>query len=146
MKMLERTLVGVLLAGTTLAASAETWPPVSLPAEQQQGEVTFMTGGVGSEEAAAIRDAAAKWPLTLVFVEARRGRESWVADVGVSIRDGKGDTVLDATTDGPFLLARLSPGRYVVEATYNGTAHRKSVTVPAHGARRIVFQWAPNRE
>lgn len=146
MKMLGRILAGALFAGTTLVATAEGWPPVSLPPEQSQGDVTFLTGGIGSAEAAAIRDTAGRWPLALVFVEVRRGRESWIADVDVNIRDSKGDAVLQAATDGPYLLARMAPGRYVVEARYNGVAHRKTVTIPAHGGRRLVFQWVPARD
>ncbi|HTO48311.1 MAG TPA: carboxypeptidase regulatory-like domain-containing protein [Burkholderiales bacterium] len=120
-------------ASTALAA---------LPAMQHQGEVQFVTGGVGEDEAESMRAAQAKFPLALEFVRRATPRDEYLADVEVSVLDRRGRSVLDAQADGPFLLAKLPAGDYTVKATYAGHTLDRKVHVTDHASARAVFVWA----
>jgi hypothetical protein len=133
---------GVLFgAALGTAASAYALAAADLPPEQQQGSVAYRTGGIGEDEAKAMQDAARQYPLALEFV-ARTGEErgGWLADVDVSIKDSRGNPVLQARADGPFLLARLPAGQYVVTAKYQD-AQRSQRIVVGRKAQRVVFGW-----
>jgi hypothetical protein len=109
-----------------------------MPPIQQQGGVSYVSGGVGSDEASALKEAQHDWPLALRFTG--RGTE-YLADVHVRIVSADAGEVLDTDSRGPYMLVRLRPGRYAVHATYNGNDQRKAVTIPDHGATRLDFYW-----
>lgn len=103
--------------------------------------VEYVAGGIGLDESQEMSAAAAKWPLTLEFA-ARSGRGAeYLADVDVHILDAQGREVLATTADGPYLLARLSPGHYKVEATAEGDKLTQRVTVQKGRAARVAFIW-----
>jgi hypothetical protein len=134
---------GALLgAALGTAASAYALVAADLPPEHRQGGVAYRTGGIGEDESKAMQDAARQYPLALEFV-ARTGEErgGWLADVDVSIKDSRGNSVLQAKADGPFLLARLPAGEYVVTAKYQDAQRSQRVAVSGRKAQRIVFGW-----
>lgn len=116
--------------------------PTGMPQEQQQGDVTYVSGGVGLDESAALRGAQKQWPLTLRFT----GPDAaFVANVQVRIVDAKGATVLDTASKGPYMLVRLRPGRYTVHASYSGVDRSQAVTVRGNGSARASFAWQASR-
>jgi hypothetical protein len=134
-------VLGALVVGGALAQASAPLPPV-----HTGGPVEYLSGGIGADESAAIRAASAQWPLTLEFAINGKQRADFAADVKVRVRDARGREVLQATSEGPFLLARLAPGSYAVEATLAGqTLHRK-VDVKAGKASREVFLWATSAD
>ena len=109
---------------------------------QTQGDVSFVTGGVGLDESTALRRAQSQWPLSLRFT----GPDSaYVANVQVRIVDAKGATVLDTASMGPYMLVRLRPGRYTVHASYSGVDRSQAVTVRGNGSARASFAWQVSR-
>src|SRR5271163_3210188 len=58
-----------------------------LPQPLHQGDVTFVTGGVGLDESQALRTEAPRWPLSMRFTGAGA---DYLADVHVKITDGAG--------------------------------------------------------
>jgi hypothetical protein len=65
----------------------EDWPSAhSAPAAQTQNGITFVTGGIGKPEAAAMKAAAGHYDLMITFAD-RSG--DYVADVDVKIQDAK---------------------------------------------------------
>lgn len=110
-----------------------------MPQVEQQGDVSFVSGGVGEDESKALQSAQRQWPLSLVFTGA--GSE-YLADVNVDIVDAHSARVLNATSRGPYMLVKLPPGRYIVQASYKNDDQSKSVTIPAKGsARTTAFYW-----
>lgn len=91
-------------------------PRAELPAAQTENGTTFVTGGVGKPEAAAMKAVAGRYDLMLVFAD-RSGH--YLADVDVKIKNKEGNTVLDTVSD-PILLVDLPSGRYTVQANANG--------------------------
>lgn len=130
------TAVVALAAGTAAAA---------LPPIQHQGEVQYLSGGVGTEESESIKQAASQFPLALEFVQKATPRDQYLANVEVSVVDHRGRSVLDATSDGPFLLASLPSGEYTVKASYAGHTLEKVVRVADRASARAVFVWPGER-
>lgn len=110
----------------------------ALPEVQQQGAVSFVTGGVGSDEAAAFRAAAAQYNLRLTLSTV--SGES-LAGVKVVLRDARGRTVADAVSEGPYLFFNAPPGKYEVVADSMGRVQRRAVVVHAKGGSELYLRW-----
>ena len=112
-----------------------------LPPEETQGAITYRTGGIGHEEATAMKQVEANYPLALEFV-AKAEPDNWfLADVAVTIKDAHGHTALDTYSDGPFLFAKLPDGGYTVTATYEGRSETRHVNIGASKRERFFFIW-----
>ncbi len=106
---------------------------------QTQGDVTFVTGGVGEEEHKALRAIQGRYNLHLTF--AVKGSGEYVADVKVKITDAKGHAVLNTKTNGPNLFAQLKPGHYKVTADRDGHVLSEEFEAPAKHGVSIVFDF-----
>jgi hypothetical protein len=129
--------VGAMLLGGGLARAAMVLPPV-----HKMGSIEYLSGGIGLDESKAIESASRQWPLTLEFAAKDRQRADFMADVKVRVRDARGHDALDATSDGPFLLAKLPPGSYDIDATAGGKTLHEHVVVKPHQPTKAVFVWA----
>lgn len=133
---------GIVLFGLLMAPLAFAALPSALPPEQTQGGVTYVSGGVGQEEAQAFEAAAAQYPLTLEFAIKHAPHAEYAADVHVVVTDAQGTRVLDTTSDGPFLLAKLPAGRYTVTAERHQQTLARTVHVATHKPTHVMFLWA----
>jgi hypothetical protein len=129
---------GVTGGTTTDNTSAGNANGGGLPQVQQQGDVSYTSGGVGLDESRALRAAEPSWPLSLRFTGPG---SDYLADVRVKISDAHSGDVLDTTSRGPYMLVKLRPGRYTVQASYKDHAQSRSVTVPAKGTAKAAFFW-----
>ena len=115
------------------------------PRPKTENGITYTTGGITEDESRALRQDAKNWPLTLIFSEGRE--REYLADVSVTIKDGKGRQLLDVLTDGPILSARLPEGRYVVSADWEGKTLTRTVILKRGAARQVSFNWpTPRRD
>ncbi|HIV72442.1 MAG TPA: carboxypeptidase-like regulatory domain-containing protein [Candidatus Aquabacterium excrementipullorum] len=137
----------------TPASAAENANPASTPASMAQlpaartsGKVKYLTGGVGKDESDMIKAESRHWPLTLEFAVRTQGRAQFAAGVDVLVRNAAGQEVLHAKSDGPFLLARLEPGAYTVQASLDGQAQQKSVQIEKDRPLRLLISWPPGNE
>jgi hypothetical protein len=141
-------LYAIALAAATLATYIIVVSPAlsadsaALLAQDVQGNISYVTGGVGEDEATTFKRAAAGFPLELQFVQKATPRDEFLADVKVTIRDRSGNVLLDAVSDGPFLLAKLPAGTYRIEADHAGVVKRHTVDIRAGKHERAVFVWA----
>jgi len=124
----------------TIAAAAPS--PSSLPARNTAGGVPYITGGIGSDESGAIKAQFPNYALALTFAKVQNGHNVFLASVPVQIRDASGSTVLDVTTEGPYLLVDVPPGKYEIVATHEGRAQRVSVQVTAGKHSERAFSWS----
>lgn len=106
---------------------------------QQQGAVTFASGGVGREERAEIETMSANFNLRIVTT-LKSGH--LLSHVHVTIKTNDGQVVLDTSTDGPILLAKLSPGAYVVTCDSLGVSQTRTISIAGESQRRITCSWA----
>ncbi|MDE1183167.1 carboxypeptidase regulatory-like domain-containing protein [Paraburkholderia sp.] len=109
-----------------------------LPQVQQQGDVSFTSGGVGLDESKALLSAQSHWPLSLRFTGPG---SDYLSDVHVKIVDAHNGEVLNTASRGPYMLVKLRPGRYTVHAQYKDADQSRSVTVPAKGTAKAAFHW-----
>lgn len=58
------------------------------------------------------------------------------------IVDGKGTEVLKTDARGPYMLVKVPPGRYTVQASYQGNEESHAVTVGTKGGAKTAFQWS----
>ncbi|OIQ75768.1 hypothetical protein GALL_425650 [mine drainage metagenome] len=128
--------VGAWVMMGTLAQAATYLPPV-----HRSGTVDYLTGGIGLDESTAIQSVSKKWPLTLEFAIKDKNRADYAAGVHIVMRNAHQHPALQVTSEGPFLLAKVTPGDYTVDASLAGkTLHRK-VVVTAGQPTKVVFLW-----
>ena len=130
----------VIVASSALSANMDSF---SLPPAMKLGSVSFISGGIGKDEAIAFQRDAKNFPLEMEFVMKDEPRDAFLANVRVTIRNSAGRTVLNTVSQGPFLLATLPPGKYDVTADIDGTVKHEVVSVNAHKHERDVLVW-PN--
>jgi hypothetical protein len=105
---------------------------------QQQGNITFVSGGAGDEDRDALKQVESQYNLRLMFA-ARNG--DYLANIAVTLSDARGNAVLDTIADGPIFYAHVPPGRYRVTVSNQGQSQSRDVTIGA-GATRQDFYWA----
>ena len=113
----------------------------SLPPIQSQGQTEFVTGGVGRDESEAMKKEGRAWPLLLELTQASAPRPEYISDVQITIKDKSGNTVLDATAEGPYMLIRLAPGKYSLDATYESATLHRDLKLEKGQNRKVVLVW-----
>ncbi len=111
-----------------------------LPAEQQQGNVRYRSGGIGIDESTAFKTAIAQHSATLVFTSRGGGTNTYLADVPVTVLDSRGRTVLQAAV-GPYLLLDLPDGKYTARAQHEGETLTRTFEVAGKKGVRVAFDW-----
>ena len=137
MKSKVKVAIGALTLGLAVPVFAVT--QVSLPQSRTDNGITYLSGGIGHEEALAMKAEAKHYPLSMVFSEGKRGE--YLANVGVTIRNSLGKIVLVTVSDGPIMLLKLPAGEYKVAATANGKTLHRSVIVGHKGDMALSFNW-----
>jgi hypothetical protein len=138
---------GSSASGAHSEAGAELSQPASAlarPKPQVKGDVTYLCGGVGEEEAAYMKSEARGYDMMLTFAT-RDG--SYLANVNVDVRDAKGRPVLQAKCDAPIMLLDVpKSGTYRIRADAAGHTLDRTAKVTAKqktGARlaSVVLTW-----
>jgi hypothetical protein len=106
--------------------------------EARAADVPYVSGGIGFEGREEMQAAEKDHNLKVVAAE-KNG--DYLAEVNVMIESAKKERMLDATMDGPILLAKLPPGTYTVKATFEGQTQSRTVTVGGPGLRTLDFRW-----
>jgi hypothetical protein len=108
------------------------------------GESEAVAGGVGLNARAMLsNDEASDHNVKLVF---SLTSGNYLADVHVKVIDASGRTVIDGMSDGPWLYAKLPPGKYVAAATYAGHTVTENLTVGKRTQRTAHFRWPDSIE
>jgi glucose/arabinose dehydrogenase len=145
MKKNDKLLIPALLLAFTLPLAAQAQmstnpvdaaPPAQAMQSEQDPEVTYITGGVGETGLQHFKGIETAYNLKALFAE-KNGE--YLASVNVRITDAKGKVVLDTVTEGPYLLARLKPGKYTVAATFDGATKEQKVVLKDKITREYSF-------
>ncbi len=146
MKRLSRVaLLAVPAAIYAAILPAAAMPGHYLPSERTQGSVEYLTGGIGSDEAKAMRKAESRYPLSLEFVQRARPRDEFLAAVPVTIMGAHGKVALETVSEGPYLFAQLPDGKYTVRAEHRGITQSRQVIVTDGKPQHLVFEWSGNK-
>lgn len=137
---ISRLTAGALVAICSCQfASAATSP---LPPIQHAGDITYLSGGVGSDQSSAIKGVMHNYPLVLEFVGRTNSGNDYLADVPVQVSDTHGANLLNVHTRGPFLLLSLPQGQYTVTAMYKGKVEHRTVDIAAATHAHEMFEWS----
>ena len=109
-----------------------------LPQIQHQGDIAYVSGGVGLDESNALKRAEHEWPLAMRFTGPG---SDYLADVHVRIVGPHDADVFNADARGPYMLVKLPPGRYTVHARYKDDDQTRTVTVAKTPGARADFHW-----
>lgn len=127
------------VAAMPLVAAQDCCRPMEPMAAHGESGVAFVSGGVGEDELNALAAVAAKYSLKLVFAEKEGG--AFLSDVQVSIEDAKGRRLIDATSEGPWFLADLKPGRYRLTASALGAEKKQPIAIRPGRQTRLVLHF-----
>jgi hypothetical protein len=139
--MITRIALAALAALAAAPAFAALNPHAALPAEGHRGAIAYMSGGIGQDEARAMRREASRYPLEVLFVQKSGKRDEFLADMPVTIKDANGRVVFRGRSSGPYFLAKLPPGRYTIASRSAGRALTRHVKVGGKATERVVFEW-----
>ncbi|MET3107042.1 hypothetical protein AAKU67_001690 [Oxalobacteraceae bacterium GrIS 2.11] len=131
----------IALLVSALLAQLPAFGQSTLPAEKTEGNISYLTGGVGKDEAAAMKAAQKSYPLSLEFVQKTARKEEYLASVNVEIKDHKGEVLLKTATDGPYLYAKLPNGKYLITAEFEGKSKSRHVAVSDKHPKHLDFVW-----
>jgi hypothetical protein len=137
-----RPLAAAALCGAVLfAALSSAQAAVNPPIYMTHG-IEYMSGGIGSDEAKLMETVAPRWPATFEFaIKDHKGAE-FAADVHVTVRDSRGTALIDnVVSGGPFMVARLDPGTYEVEARLLGNTLKQTLHVLPGTPAKVAFVW-----
>jgi hypothetical protein len=135
MKRVHYIVAGLLVALSTLPLHADEVEPLKV---HRQGGSTYVSGGVNEQQRKAMVKVAPKYPIQLIFEV--HGVVDGVTGVKVTLRDIKGDAILEAVSEGPFFY--INPpagGRYTIEAEFNG--EKQSMTKDLVGRRYLILDF-----
>lgn len=131
--------LNIALILSSLLCSFTAVAELSVLKPQTQGDVTFVSGGIGTDEQNEMHAVRADYNLNLLF--SVKGTGEYVSDVKVMITDSSGNIVLDSVSDGPMLFALLKPGRYSISVDRDGQVQHKKVTVGSKKRTSLSFSW-----
>lgn len=132
---LTAALIGAsLLASLPLAASAQE----SIIVETITA-TTYLNGGIGKDEADAMRRIAKEFPLRITFSERKDGE--FIVDVPVVIADARGNPIFELSKAGPMLYVMLPNGKYKVSARFKGLTESQEVMLAGKEGKDLYFHW-----
>jgi hypothetical protein len=129
----------VLLAAImTTALSAPALAGAMMPKPVHQGDVTYVSGGIGLDEQHALEAAARNYNLEITNAD-RKGE--FTVGTNLVIKNKSGHDMLRATDTGPLFYAKLPPGAYTIQATSGDQQRVRHVTIAAKGATDVHLIW-----
>lgn len=142
---LTAALALALGAPGAFAATPNTTAPAAtgtLPPAQHAGSVSYLSGGIGSDQSAAFKAAMTRYPLSLEFARhSSAGGNEYLSNVPVKISDAHGQHILSTRTNGPFMLLTLPNGHYIVTASHGGKTVNRTVDIGKTSHAHEAFVW-----
>lgn len=113
------------------------------PVEFKAEHASYVSGGIGVDEAAEMRAMAPRYALEIVsIVKSKSGqRDQYTSDFRVQVKDLKDTILIDALSEGPIFLANLPKGSYQITATQNGISKSQKISIQNKTHRRVIFVW-----
>ena len=104
----------------------------------ERNGIPYASGGIGLESRQAL--LAKQGDYNLMVTLARRDGH-YLGGATIAIRDRTGKTVLEIEAEGPWILAKLPPGIYTVDAKVGSAARSSRVAIAAKGLKRVRLIW-----
>ncbi|MFG5408295.1 hypothetical protein ABXN37_09450 [Piscinibacter sakaiensis] len=111
--------------GQTPAVPPELQDSPALRVQHSGSAYHYLNGGGGQEERALMDARATDFPLKIVLAA---GKGEYVVANQLSLLPAQGESLVVREV-GPVLMVKAPPGRYALEAVYQGKTLRQSVSV-----------------
>ncbi len=134
-----RILAAVLALGLSLSAWAVDEAAVGIKVRKQSG-INFVTGGIG-EEAEAFAEISGRYPIRLRFTA--DGRNVETRGVKVKVLDARGESVVEATAEGPLFYVSPPSGRWTFEVEWQGQAQSQTKDLTGRRYLDMIFDFKP---
>ncbi len=108
-----------------------------LPDIQQQGDVYYVTGGIGDEETDAMETERGDYNLQIMSAD-RLGHFNGYPHIIIS--DMQHNELINAD-GGPLFYASLPNGKYIVEGFVGKQTQRQNITITGKKTSYIRFVW-----
>lgn len=105
--------------------------------------IKYVTGGIGDEEATAMRGIAKDFSLNLVFSEGSGGK---ITGVNAVIYNEKGEVVFRIKGANPLLYVALPGGKYRVLASYEGQKQGFVFELDGKANKKLILNWKNDNE
>jgi len=125
-------------AAMVVAVALTSTAALAAPSPHQQNGVTYVNGGVGLEEQAAMKAQRADYNLLLTFATQQSG--AYRSDIQLDIMNAKGTDLLSVANVGPMFFVKLTPGTYRISAAAEGKTFKRTVKV-GNAPKEIVLHW-----
>ena len=126
----------------TLAAAADLNAPIDMQAvqlqPQEQNGVRYLQGGIGQDEANALRKTKG-YDLHVELSTGAQGK--FQSGASVDIQSAQGQPELSVTDVGPLLFVQLPPGHYKVTGNAEGETVQQQVVVDGKGPATVNLHW-----
>ncbi|MDH0649274.1 carboxypeptidase regulatory-like domain-containing protein [Pseudomonas sp. GD03858] len=110
---------------------------VQLQAQEQNG-VRYLQGGIGQDEANALR----RTPGYNLHITLSTGAEGkFQSGATLAIESAQGNQVLALQDVGPLIYVQLPPGHYRVTGSADGQTVRQQVVVDGKAPARVDLNW-----
>lgn len=137
MKMKKLNCV-LAVAVVAVLQSSPVWAEGSfLPDIQQQGELSFITGGIGEEETHAMQSERGDYNLQIMSAD-KAGHFN--GHPHIIITDMQHNELINAD-GGPLFYTNLPKGKYIVEGFVGEQKQHKNITVSGKKTEYIRFVW-----
>jgi hypothetical protein len=107
-----------------------------LPIVQYQGDIIYITGGIGEEEHAALERVVSDYNLHVIN---SMSDGTFTGYTQLVIYDNKGNQLL-ASEAGPLFYANLPVGKYTISAENEGIRQKKQVKI-SNAPSNVYFVW-----
>jgi hypothetical protein len=134
---MQRALANAALPLVLALAACLAAPAVAAQPKEQNG-ITYINGGVGTDEQNAMRALKADYNLRLTFATKQTG--AYRSDVQLDIADAKGGNLLSVPNTGPMFFAKLPAGIYKISASAEGKTFKRTVRLGT-GTKEMVLHW-----
>lgn len=120
----------IALQCSPLLAADENEVGRNTPAGTSHADVSWLSGGVGDEALAEMRNAKASYNVHVLFSE-RTG--AYLASIPFKVALAKGPSIFSGVSEGPLLYLKLKQGSYQVSAEIDGGWQHKRIVVARSG-------------
>jgi len=138
MLSLYRIRSALFAATCVVGCAAPAFADSVAPHPIQQGDVSYITGGIGLTERHALEAARRDYNLQVTNSE---NNGHFTAGANLVIQDGSGQEVLRVNDAGPLLYVKLPAGQYTVHAIFEGVEREKSAKIGDKGTTTINLVW-----
>jgi hypothetical protein len=132
-----KAIIGATILWYAWSGVAMAQQPQAAVVVHKQSDINYVSGGTTEAQAQELQRIANKYPMQLRFVvgsDVNAGK-----GVRVTIKNLKGERVIEATSEGPVFYFNPPSGRWTIDAEYHGETVSK--TVDLIGRRYIVLEF-----